>query len=117
MPIGNVITLGIGTPGGISPFITLGLDIGSGPVPPVLPPTTGKVGLGVVFTMAQNIAYILPSQKCSIFTTAVAPTIQQSNDITFATFAVVSLTGGTGTLSGEYVRCTSGEIIAILKAG
>lgn len=114
MPIGNIITLGIGTPSGVPPFITLGLDIGTAVV---VPTTPGKAGLGAPFTMSQNVPYILPSQICTIFTTDVGATIQQSNTLAFTNSVGVTLTNGSATVCGAYIRCTSGDITAILKAG
>lgn len=77
---------------------------------------TVLISIGPTITLVQNQIYALPASRCLLFTEAAAPTIQQSNDITFAVNKAVTLdTNNQAEVAGGWIRCTSGNINVTLK--
>ena len=77
---------------------------------------TNTLSCGPVQSMVQNTIYALPPVKCTLFTDATTPTIQQSLTSTFTANVVLTLTSGQSEVVGGFIRCTSaGPINVILK--
>lgn len=77
-----------------------------------------NIQLGAITAINQNQVYALPAARVLLFTEATTPTLQQSNDVTFAASTAITLTGGQAELAGAFLRCTSaGPINVIVKAG
>jgi hypothetical protein len=75
-----------------------------------------KLSCGPILSLVQNTIYALPPHKCTLFTSAAAPTIQQSTSATFADNATVTLTAGASEVVGAFLRVTSaGPTPAVLR--
>jgi len=72
---------------------------------PVGPPTA----------LVQNTIYALPAVKCTLYTDATTPTIQQSNAVGFSSTTAVTLSGGASTVSGGFLKTTSTSVTITLK--
>lgn len=71
---------------------------------------------GQVHSIAQNVVYALPSQRCLIFTDATTPTLVQSTTEAFTASVAVTLVNGQQELAGMFIKLTSaGPINIILK--
>jgi hypothetical protein len=73
------------------------------------------IPLGMPVTLVQNQIYALPAVKCTLFTDATTPTIQQSNTQAFTANVAVTLVAGAATLNGGWLRTTSSGVIITLK--
>jgi hypothetical protein len=77
---------------------------------------TNTVPMGSVFPMVQNTIYALPPVKCTLFTDATTPTIQQSLTVAFTANVALTLTGGQADVNGGFIRLTSsGPVNVLLK--
>ena len=76
---------------------------------------TELLPLGVPTALVQNQIYALPAVKCTLFTDATTPTIQQSNTVAFTANVVLTLVGGMATCVGGWLRTTSASVTAVLK--
>lgn len=76
---------------------------------------TEAISIGPVWTLNQNQIYALPGVACILFTDAATPTFQQSNSLAFTNNVPVTLVGGAATVSGGWIRCTSGTVSVTLK--
>lgn len=78
---------------------------------------TRLLSIGYVQSVAQNEILALPARRCLFFTDAAAPTIQQANDVAFATPLALTLTNGEAEVGGGFLRVTSaGPVNVMLKA-
>jgi predicted RecA/RadA family phage recombinase len=77
-------------------------------------PTT-SIPIGMPVTMVTNQVYALPAVKTTAFSSDTTPTLEQSNDSTFAAKAAVTFTGGSATMTGLFVRATAGTPTIVLK--
>jgi|GraSoiStandDraft_4_1057263.scaffolds.fasta_scaffold00110_16 hypothetical protein len=76
---------------------------------------TQLIPFGLPVTMVTNQVYALPTVvKATGFCSDAAPTMEQSNDITFAVKAAVTFTAGIATLVGSFIRATTGTPTIIL---
>jgi hypothetical protein len=71
--------------------------------------------IGPSTTLVTNQVYALPAVKVTCFSSDTTPTLEQSNDSTFAAKAAVTFTGGIATLVGPFVRATAGTPTITLK--
>lgn len=78
---------------------------------------TELLSIGPRFQMVQNRIYALPGVVTNLFTdiTAPAPTIQVSSTPDFANSINVTMSEGKATLSGAFVRATSGDLLMTLR--
>ena len=76
---------------------------------------TTLLSCGYPFTLLTNQVYALPVCKVTCFSSSVTPTIEQSNDITFAEKTAITFTAGQSTLGGVYIRATAGNPVVTLK--
>lgn len=76
---------------------------------------TELLPLGQPVALTQNGIYALPAVKCTVFTDATTPTIQQSNTVAFTANVAVTLTGGAAAVSGGFLRTTSSGVTVTLK--
>ena len=76
------------------------------------------LSMGVLATLKQNVAYTIPmpASRSILYTDTTTPVIQQSNKEDFSVSSTVTSSGGIFLLSGLFVRCTSGDIDALIKA-
>lgn len=72
------------------------------------------ISIGRPTPILQNIAYALPSFKCTLYVTG-TPTIVQSNTQDMAVTTAVTLVEGQYTVAGGFIKCTSGNITITLK--
>lgn len=71
---------------------------------------------GPVHALVQNTVYALPAVKCTLTTDATTPTLQQSLTEAFNANVAITLTGGSATVGGGFIRLTTaGPINVILK--
>lgn len=70
---------------------------------------------GVPYTLVTNQVYALPAVKTFLFCGDVTPTLEQSNDPTFATKAALTLTGGISQVTGLFLRATAGTPLITLS--
>lgn len=73
------------------------------------------VPFGMPTVLLQNVVYALPAVKALLFTDTATPTIQVSNDPTFATNAAVTLTAGSATIGAGFIRSTAGNANVVLS--
>jgi hypothetical protein len=76
---------------------------------------TEVISIGPPTTILANVAYALPAVKVTLFTDAAAPTITQSNTAAFTANSAVTLTGGSATLSGGFVKATANTLIKLSR--
>ena len=76
---------------------------------------TQLLPIGPPTTLQTNVVYALPAVEVTCFSSDTTPTLEQSNDITFAAKVAVTFTGGMATLGGGFVRATAGTPTITLK--
>lgn len=70
---------------------------------------------GSPIALIQNQIYALPPVKCTLFTDATTPTIQQSNTSVFTANVVLAFTSGMASVVGGFLRATTAGVIVTLK--
>jgi hypothetical protein len=75
---------------------------------------TPLLSFGLPVTMTTNLVYALPVVKANAYSSDTTPTMEQSNDITFAAKTTVTFTAGAATLVGMFVRATTGTPTIVL---
>ena len=78
---------------------------------------TESLSLNVAQPLTTNKIYALPINKVVAYSDTVSPTLEQSNNFTFATKAAVVFNANTAQLHAAFVRATSGNPVIILKKG
>lgn len=76
---------------------------------------TELLPLGTPTLLVANQIYALPAVKATLFTDATTPTITQSNTVAFSASVAVTLTGGAATVTGGFLKCTSGITITLKR--
>lgn len=76
---------------------------------------TQKLSFDMPTTMQTNVVYAIPVAKATAFSGDATPTLEQSNDFTFAAKTAVTFTGGIATLVGSFVRATTGTPTIMLS--
>lgn len=71
--------------------------------------------VGTPVTLVANVIYALPAVKCTLFTDEAAPTIQQSNTSAFTLNSALTLTGGSATVAGGFIRATANALITLKR--
>lgn len=71
--------------------------------------------LGTPVTLLANVVYALPAVKATLFTDATTPTITQSNTSAFTANSAVTLTGGSATVAGGFIRATADTLITLKR--
>lgn len=74
---------------------------------------TELLPLGTPTLLVANQVYALPAVKCTLFA-AGSPTITQGVDSTTVATAV-TLTGGSASLAGGFLKCTTGIVITLKR--
>lgn len=70
---------------------------------------------GPVTALVQNQIYACPPVKCTLFTDATTPTIQQSNTAAFTANVVLTFTSGMASVVGGFLRATTANVTVTLK--
>lgn len=70
---------------------------------------------GPTYILLTNVAYALPAVKTTIYSGDAAPALEQSNISTFATKSTLTLTNGSASISGTFIRTTAGPTTITLK--
>ena len=76
---------------------------------------TQLLPVGTPTTLVTNRVYALPAVEVTGFSSDTTPTMEQSNDFTFAAKAVITFTAGAATLTGPFIRATAGTPTLTLK--
>jgi hypothetical protein len=76
---------------------------------------TELLPLGPITPILANVAYALPAVKATLYTDAAAPTITLSNTQAFTVNTAVTLTAGSATVAGGFLKCTSGINITLKR--
>lgn len=76
---------------------------------------TQLLPLGTPVTMLANVVYALPAVKATLFTDATTPTITQSNTQAFTANAAVTLTTGSATVGGGFIKATADTLVVLKR--
>jgi hypothetical protein len=76
---------------------------------------TQLLPLGTPVTMLAGVAYALPAVKATLFTDAAAPTITQSNTSAFTANSALTLTGGSATVGGAFIKATADTLVVLKR--
>ena len=76
---------------------------------------TEAVPIGMLVTLKANQIYALPAVGTTLFTDAPAPSIAQSNSLTFATSSPVTLTAGVSKVYGAFIRATADTLVVLKR--
>lgn len=76
---------------------------------------TQLLPIGTPTTILAGIAYALPAVKVTLFTDAAGPTITQSNTSAFSASSAVTLTGGSATLTGGFVKAVADTLVVLKR--
>ena len=71
--------------------------------------------IGTPVTMLAGIAYALPAVKTTLFTDATSPTITQSGTSAFTANSAVTLTGGSATLGGGFLKAAADTLVTLKR--
>lgn len=108
----QIIPLGIGSPAAIPQLVLTGLS----PHPTQFELGNYMIMLGgqaVIESISQNVVYALPARAIVIFSEA---QLEISNHTNSGWQAIAGTTTGV-TVSGGYVRCTTGDTVISCKLG
>jgi hypothetical protein len=76
---------------------------------------TELLSLGMPWLMKAGVAYALPAVKCTLFTDAASPTITASNTLAFTVNSPVTLTGGSATVIGAFLKATTDTLVTLKR--
>jgi hypothetical protein len=76
---------------------------------------TLSIPFGVPVVLVTNQVYALPTAKSNLFCSDTTPALEQSNDITFAAKAAITLVGGQSVVTGSFIRATTGTPTIVLR--
>lgn len=76
---------------------------------------TELLSIGPPTALVQNQVYALPAVRCTLFTDATTPTLQQSNTAAFTANVALTLTAGAATVAGGFIRATTTGVTVTLK--
>lgn len=73
------------------------------------------LSIGPPTTMKAGVAYALPAVKVTLFTDATTPTLTMSGTSAFTANVAVTLTGGSVTLSGGFIKAAADTIVTLKR--
>ncbi len=76
---------------------------------------TASLPPGLPVTMLQNVAYACPGKLSYLFSSTAGAAFESSNTQDFATSVALGIFEGYVFLSGQFVRSTAGNALAVAK--